>query len=386
MSEIAIIGAGLAGLSGAAALQKLGFRPRLYEQAQALGEVGAGITISPNAAKALIWLGLGPELEETADEPPHNDVRDAMTDALLVRIDRLETRERYGAPYWMMHRADLHQMLVEQVRSRDPDAIVLNAKLASASLNQGKAQLVFASGETLSPSLTIAADGLHSTLRPLVCGEETPTFTGHVAWRCLVPAEQVEPELSSPGSITFVAPERSATLYPVRKGALVNCVGLSRGSFAQAEGWSHDASFADFAQIFADFPAHVLAAFKAGAAHSFRNWGLYARSEVSALAEGNLALIGDAAHPMLPFMGQGAAMAIEDGIVLARSLAAYNTLDQGITAYQAARLDRVRFVQHESNQGGERVQAKDTSALKNKPLRDENSLDIFSYDPTSTEV
>jgi len=386
MTEIAIIGAGLAGLSTAAALQKLGFQPRVYEQAPLLGEVGAGITISPNAAKALIWLGLGPKLEEIADEPPHNDVRDAMTNALLVQIDRLETRERYGAPYWMMHRADLHQMLVELVSENDPNAIVLNAKLTAASLNRGYAHLAFASGEVRTPSLTIAADGLHSILRPLVCGEETPTFTGHVAWRCLVPADLAEPELSAPGSITFVAPERSATLYPVRKGALVNCVGLSRGSFTQAEGWSHQATFDDFARIFAGFPDQVLAAFKAGAAQSFRNWGLYARSEVSALVKGNLALIGDAAHPMLPFMGQGAAMAIEDGIVLARSLAAYTTLDQGIAAYETARLDRVRFVQQESNQGGERVQAKDTSTLKNKPLRDENSLDIFSYDPAGTAV
>lgn len=386
MTNIAIIGAGLAGLTVAAALQKVGLRPRVYEQADSLGEVGAGITVSPNAAKALMWLGLGPALSQCADEPPYNDVRDALTDDLLVRIDRLETRARYGAPYWMMHRADLHEMLVTIVRRNDPDSIVLGAALASASFEQGECRLTMASGDSLTPQIVIGADGLHSRLRPLVCNDERPSFTGHVAWRCLVPASDVEPHLAAPGSITFVAPDRSATLYPVRLGRLVNCVGLSRGSVEQVEGWSNTAHFEDFLELFTGFPPAVLDAFRLGAHLNFRSWGLYARPETAVLTSGNLALIGDAAHPMLPFMGQGAAMAIEDGVVLARCLAAYHDPSAGLQAYQTARLDRVRFVQAESNEGGRRVQTATTSDLRDKPLRDENSLDIFSYDPATTRI
>ncbi len=373
MSGIAIVGAGLGGLTTALALLRAGKACTIHEQAPALGEVGAGITISPNAAKALIALGLGPALEAVAEEPPFNEVRAAADDSLVARIPRERTRETYGAPYWMLHRADLHALLVEAVRALDADAIRLNARVAP--------------GDTLGAEVLIGADGVKSAVRAAVTGPDEPVFSGHVAWRCLAPGALVAGELSAPGSITWAGEGRSATLYPVRGGALVNCVALTRSDAWAGEGWSHAAAPGAVVAALAGFPAPVLDAFAAGeAAEGVKCWGLFTRPPVERLVKGRVALIGDAAHPMPPFLGQGAAMAIEDGLVLARCLIAYPEREAALAAYEAARLARVRFVQDESNAGADRLQTRMTEDLRDKPRRDENALDLFAYDPATTPI
>lgn len=384
--DIAIVGAGLGGLAAARALQILGFRPLVYEQAPVLGEVGAGITMTPNAVKALRFLGLEGALRARAEEPPTQETRHGATDELLFAFDRSATAETYGAPYLMLHRADLAALLADAVLTHDPDAIRLDARLETAVMDRRRPQLSFASGEVMTPSLVIAADGLKSRLRAALFGDGEARFTGHMAFRAMIPASAAPAEALAPGSKVWIGHGANLVRYRLRGGALVNVVGLARAAAWTAEGWSHRAARADFAAAFAGFCAPVKALIDAAPEDVIWQWGLFSRPPLPAFHGGRIALIGDAAHPMLPFMGQGAAMALEDAVVLARCLAEEPTIAAALSAYSAARHPRATMIQTESALGADRLQALDPERLRNAPPKGEDALGIFHYDPGSAAI
>ena len=380
-TPIAIIGAGLGGLTAALALQRAGFRPRIYEQAAVLGEVGAGISVTPNATKGLESLGLGPALAAVATVPPQQRICDGLTGAELKIIDRRDVRHRYGAAYYMLHRADLHALLVAAVSTNDSAAIVTGRELATIEMAEAGARLGFADTYRVDAAIVIAADGARSRIRTRIFGDAGADFTGHIAWRLLVPAAAAPPAARQPGSVVWAGPERSFVRYPVRNGELINCVGLTRSGNWRGEGWSQQIPAAAMAAEFAGWVPDVTDLIAAAPGGMVGSWGLFLRPPVEKLFVGPVALLGDAAHPMLPFMGQGAAMAIEDGVVLARCLAAAATPAEAFTRYATARLTRVHLVQTESAAGANRLQS-------NKPRfnRTEDELGLFDYDPATVAV
>ena len=380
-TPIAIIGAGLGGLTAALALQRAGFRPRVYEQAARLGEVGAGISITPNATKGLESLGLGPALAAAAMVPPQQIVRDGLTGVELKVIDRRDVRDRYGAAYYMLHRADLHTLLVAAVTTNDSAAIATGHELTTVETIEAGARLGFTDTNPVDAAIVIAADGARSRIRTGIFSNAGADFTGHIAWRLLVPAAAAPPAARHPGSVVWAGSERSFVRYPVRNGALINCVGLTRSGAWRGEGWSQQVPAAAMAAEFAGWVSDVTDLIDAAPGGMVGSWGLFLRPPVEKLFAGPIALIGDAAHPMLPFMGQGAAMAIEDGVVLARCLAGGTTRAEAFARYATARLARVRLIQAESAAGADRLQS-GTPRLN----RSEDDLGLFDYDPATVTV
>lgn len=377
---IAIIGAGLGGLTAALALLRAGQSVSVYEQAPELGDVGAGISITPNAAKALISLGLGDALAAEAMAVPQQTILEGATGQTLKIIDRADCTTRYGAPYYMLHRAELHALLAAAVRALAPDAIHIGhrfTRLQGTTLHFENQP--FAKAQTI-----IAADGARSPIRAQIFDDVPPRFTGHIAWRLLVPAANAPPETARPGSIVWTGDARSFVCYPVRHGTLINCVGLSRTGAWRGEGWSQTVAMSEMAAVFASFEAPVRALIAAAPGGMVGSWGLFDRPPTPHYVKGPIALLGDAAHPMLPFMGQGAAMAIEDGVVLGRAFAAHTAPKNALAAYQAARLERTHLIQSESSAGADRLQQ--AGADSKRLSKDEDSLGIFTWNPATTPV
>ena len=384
--RIGIVGAGIGGLSAALALARAGARPRVFEQAPELGEVGAGISLSPNAVKGLWYLGLAEPLDAQADEPPIQCTRHFKTGAELIRIDRADTPERYGAPYLQMHRADLHALLQDALTGQVPGAVQLGCRLAGIRESADEVSLRFADGSDWSGDVVIAADGLRSPTREIHFGESRPAFTGYVAWRGLVPGEKLAALEMPPGSSVFAAPARLFVHYPVRHGALRNYVAFARTREWTEENWRQPADVSQLIELFGDFHPEVAGILEHTPAGSCHKWGLFARPPVPRWTTDRVALLGDAAHPMLPWFGQGAACAIEDAVVLCRALVEASAPGEALRRYESARHARVDEIYEESMLGGERLSGEDTHALADRPPRTEDSLGISSYDPATAPL
>ena len=382
--EIAIVGAGIGGLALALGLARAGKPLRVYEQAPVLAEVGAGVSLSPNAVKGLRYLGIGERLEAIADEPPTQVTRHFESGVVLVHIDRGNTREQLGAPYLQMHRADLHDLMRAELAALAPEALVLNRKLAAIKAKRGGEQeLGFAQGSNESAAVVVGADGLKSTVRSEVFFEPAPEFSGFVAWRGLVSGESLGMDQSRPGSMVFVAPGRMLVRYPVRHGSLQNFVAFSRADSWTAEGWSQTGDIEWVRGIFSDFHADARVVLNAFTGSRCHKWGLFAREPLPRWVRGRVAVLGDAAHPMLPWFGQGAATAIEDAVLLCRALVECGPSREALRRYESARRERVTVIHRESLLGGERLMQQDPDELARHPVTTEDTLGLSLYDPAT---
>ncbi|MCY3939869.1 MAG: FAD-dependent monooxygenase [Gammaproteobacteria bacterium] len=383
--EIAIVGAGIGGLALALGLARAGKRLRVYEQAPELREIGAGISLSPNAVKGLRYLGVGGQLEALADEPPTQVTRHYAHGKILVNFRRHNTREQLGAPYLQAHRADLHDLLRERLAALQPDALVLDRELTAVSKDsEGAYALGFADGSQANADLLIGADGLKSIVRREVFSEPEPEFSGFVAWRGLVTRDELGVEQSRPGSMVFVAPGRMFVRYPVRRGRLQNFVAFSRIDDGwSAEGWSQTGDIDTVREVFYDFHDDARVVLRAFSGRRCHKWGLFSRRPLPRWIKGRAAVLGDAAHPMLPWLGQGAAMAIEDAVVLCRALIEFEEAEEALRRYENARLERVTVIHRESLHGGERLMQQDPDELARRPVVTEETLGLSHYDPAT---
>ncbi|MCC5867692.1 MAG: FAD-dependent monooxygenase [Gammaproteobacteria bacterium] len=384
-SYIAVLGAGIGGLTAALALQRAGLQVRIFEQAPFLGDVGAGISVTPNAFKGLRHVGVAQAVEAQADQPLQQLTCEGHSGEILIEIDRTGVREQYGAPYLQLHRADLHAILVQAVQAADPDTLCLGRTCTGIEESSGEVLLHFAGGERERCVALIGADGLKSTVREQVFGAAVPDFSGFVAWRGLVPTTSLGDLPLESGSRVFVGPGRIFVRYPVRGGKLQNFVAFVRTGNWEAESWSQPAEIAELDAHFADWHMEVRALI--GAAHSCHKWGLFAREPLQRWVTERVAVLGDAAHPMMPWFGQGAAMAIEDAVVIGRCFAAApNDAPAALRRYQAARLERVTMIHREALLGGERLTQMDPEGLRRVPARNEDALGLFHYDPANVPI
>jgi len=355
---VIVAGAGIGGLTAALALARNGFRVIVLEQAELLEETGAGIQLSPNAARTLIDLGLESRLRPHVVAPTALRVLSATTGREIVRMPLGEAAEqRYGAPYWVIHRGDLQAALAAAVSGHLDITVKLGVRVEDfvAHTNGVTVSAHGHAGITEERGLALlAADGLWSLMRKRIGGGAPPRFAGRTAWRGLVPARQVAPEFREPLVHLWLGRDAHLVHYPVKAGRVINIVAITTDSW-NAPGWSEPASPADLIPRLAGEawapPARALV----GLPEAWLKWALYDRRPIRRWSQGPVALLGDAAHPMLPFLAQGAAMAIEDAAVAAQCLARQPDDATGaLRTYCTVRRARTRRVQRVAARNGAR--------------------------------
>ncbi|ATW03405.1 FAD-dependent oxidoreductase [Sphingorhabdus sp. YGSMI21] len=372
--KIVIVGGGIAGMSTAAAIAKQGFSVVLLESAPEFGEIGAGVTLSPNAMKGLDFIGVCEDVAAAGVEPSRQRIQHWEDGRTLVTMDRSTQREKYGAPYVTIHRADLHDLLTGAARAAGVDM-----RTDSAVVDSEGATAILADGSRVTGDLLIGADGVKSVIRQRFEPAE-PHFTGHVAWRALVP---VTPELQSlsdfPGII--IGPGAMITRYNIRGSSAMNLVFFARQEGWTDDGWAIPADPAEIETIYADWCDDAAKLIAAACKQPMFKWAINARSALpNWIIDNQVTLIGDAAHAMTPFLGHGAACGIEDAIIMARALAASADIAEGLSRYQAARHERATWIQSESNANADRMQAQDAALFGIGETKDEESLGLFNYD------
>ena len=363
--SIAIVGAGIGGLAAAATLRQVGHDVTIYEQARAFARVGAGIQQSPNAVKVLRGLGLEPRLRERAFRPDSSLNR--KHDSGEITWERMlgaEVEEKYGAPYFYMHRGDLHEALAAIV----PDEIVRREKkLTGLQQHENGVRLEFTDGTDASADLAIGADGVHSIVRESLWGAEAPRFTGRVAYRTTFPAALMN-GATIDGSAKWWGPDRHIVMYYVtpQRDEIYFVTSTPEPDF-QVESWSAKGDLETLRDAYKDFHQQVRTVLEA--CPDVHKWALFERDPMPQWRKGKVTLLGDACHPMTPYMAQGAATAIEDAAVIARCLDGIGRADieAALQAYEEHRKPRTARIQQISR-------LNDLDKIKMETAR------VFSYD------
>jgi salicylate hydroxylase len=385
-SSVDIVGAGLGGLVAALALQRAGWQVRVHEQAPTLGEAGAGISLSSGAGLGLASLGLGRAVLAASLPAPAVAFVHYRTGALLAgSLDGGAPEDRGFHTARHIHRADLHAILLAAVRANDEQCVQPGRRLVALGKSGAEILLHFADGTTTRSRLVIGADGTRSVVRRMLFDAADPRFAGQLAFRCLLPAQRAEPFLAGGNALVTVGPARIFHRYRIRGGELVNVVAIARSERWEGEGWSRRAGVDELAQAYGDFGADVRGLIRVCPPETLIKWGLFVRDPLPRWHSGPVVLLGDAAHPILPFLGLGAALAIEDAIVLARALERGASLISALEAYRTARIDRVEDVRIRSIAQGEIVQAADPdgAGLGASPSQDPR---LFDYDPCTVPI
>jgi salicylate hydroxylase len=348
---VLIAGAGIGGLTAALALARHGFRVVVFEASDRLEEIGAGIQLSPNAARILIALGIAERLKPHLVIPDELIVRMARTGELLARASLGATaQEHYGAPYWVILRADLQTALCDaaaasslielRLGTRVDDFAAIDDEITIAGRGMGATQ---AGG-----LLLICADGLWSNLRLRLGHPREPRPARHTAWRALVTTAAAPPELRRPAVNLWLGRNAHLVHYPVKGGALINMVAIARDSWDEP-GWNAPAPRGEVLDRFGPNSWHASARALLGVAERWHKWALLDCAPFASWGRGPVTLLGDAAHPMLPYLAQGAAMAIEDAAALGECLArSRHNPAAGLRAYETMRRPRTARVQRAS--------------------------------------
>jgi salicylate hydroxylase len=338
-SHILIVGGGIGGLTAALSLLRLGFDVDVLEQAPELREVGAGVQISANGSRALYALGIGEALAASSCEASGKEIRLWSTGQTWKLFDLgAESIARYGFPYFTMYRPDLLEVLVNAVRCEKPDAVHLGSKVTGFDQKDGRVTLTLDDGRSVTGDALIGADGIHSRVRHQLFGDEPPAFTGMIAWRGVIPMERLPSHLSRPVATNWVGPGRHVIHYPLRRGELMNFVGIVERTDWQVESWTARGTTGELRADFSGWNDDVQTMI--GAIETPYKWALMLRSPLPRWTEGRVTLLGDACHPTLPMLAQGAVQAIEDGYVLGRALAESDDVETGFRRYERARKSR----------------------------------------------
>lgn len=358
--HVLIVGAGIGGLTAALALLKRGYRVDLYEQAAELKEVGAGVQISANGTRALFHLGVGEGLARHACEPQAKEVRLWDTGQAWKLFDVGPTSvARFGFPYFTMYRPDLLDALAAGVRRAAPGCIHLNRKCVGFADDGERVTVHFADGSTAGGEMLIGADGVHSKVRAQMWGADAPRFTGCMAWRGIVPMRQLPGHLARMVGTNWLGPGGHVVHYPLHGGEVMNFVGVVERDDWQVESWSvrgtHEECLQDFARWHEDVRTLIR---NIGTPYK---WALMGREPMARWSQGRVTLLGDACHPTLPFMAQGAVMAIEDGVILARALDQYGDIGEAFSRYEAARNERTAKVVRASSANAKRFHSQTLS-------------------------
>jgi salicylate hydroxylase len=383
-----IVGGGIGGLMSALGLLRAGFDVRVLEQAPVLAEVGAGLTIQPSATRAVDFVGLGDRLRAIADISERSFVYHYRTGEVLGEKVGIGTPVDAEGRSWYhrIHRADFQSMLVDAVNALSPGALSLGSKVVAIRQDDASVTATLENGERLTADALIGADGIRSVARGCVAQEEAPLFRGQVAYRMLLPMETVADLLEGRPEGTYIGPGRMFNRYPIRKGTVLNCVGIVGTSDWTGEGWTSPATRQEFLEKYEGWHPSLTGLIERFSGDSLIKWALYDRAPLPTWSRGRITLLGDAAHPMLPFLGLAGAMAVEDAVVLARSCAASpDDLAFAFQSYEAVRKPRTNEIFLKSREQGRIFQDPDTDsyASKRPPNTDPQ---IFAYDPATVAL
>ncbi len=336
-----MVGGGIAGLALAAALGRRGIPSVVFEQAPGMRETGAGVQIAPNASRLLHRLGLASRLRETAVRPLATELRRWQDNRLIARTALgAECEQRFGAPYYTVHRADLHDALAALV---SPGSIRLGRQVVAVREAAGHAVLHLAGDEDCRVPMVAGADGIRSVVRGTLSPDK-PVFSGFAVCRGLVPADVLPDLAAEPAVRLWLGPGRHLVCYPVSAGQSISFAATIPCADPHAESWTDEASSAELSQAFSGW--HDIVQRIIAGARTIRRWMVHDRDPTPALCGRRIALVGDAAHPMLPFAAQGANQAIEDAAALAVCLARGGT--GALRQYERCRAERTAVVQRQA--------------------------------------
>ena len=342
--EISIVGAGIGGLVAALALKKRGHKPTIYEKTESLSELGAGIQLSPNANKVLEYLGVMEELQSDVYEPEAFQFVHYRTGKVLAqRALKNSSVKIYGSPNYDVHRADLQKALLKII-NKEEIQIEKNSEIIDL-YEEANGAFIKTRERVIESDAVIGADGIHSVVRKKLWGEDQARYTGNVAWRMLVPIEEISSKFIKQNTKVWLGPKKHFVQYLVKGGNFLNCVCLVEQNDWTSEDWSEKGDISELKHIFSDWHPEIQEILESTKAGSLFKWGLHDRAPMNKWGKGRFSLLGDAAHPMLPFVAQGAAMAIEDGIVLASSLSSFDNVELGLNDYENKRKYRTAKAQ-----------------------------------------
>ncbi len=381
---IIIAGGGIAGLTAAIALQRQGLPVIVLEQARAVGDVGAGISLGTRTSRALYSLGIEGALRAVSDSPQASSAMDYRTGEVLGgAFARRQWSAEELADVNMLHRADLFAVLKDAIDAHDPAAVRLNSRVVRYEQDGESVLATLADGSQIKGQALLGGDGLHSTIRSQMVGAGEPRRTGRVAFRFLVPMAEAAPFMNAGTAGIYVGSQVSLGRYVIRKGSIVNCVAFAHQPDVEGESWSQQATREELLALFDGWHEDVLGLAAAAPLDRTARWALYDRDPLEQWVDGRVALLGDAAHPILPFLGMGAAMGIEDAVVLGRAFALSSDPKTALRIYEATRRDRANRILLESRRQGEIFDAGPGGGIDIPDSERESRVD---YDPMTVEL
>jgi salicylate hydroxylase len=389
--RILIAGAGIGGLSAASCLMSAGHEVEIYEQAPQLGEVGAGIQVSANAMHVLRHLGLEDAITQAGVRPGAYVFRLHDTGEVIQRFSLSEEHERmHGAPYTQLHRADLHDILAARARQAAPNVVRLNRKVTGFTEGADGVALHFADGTSARGDLLIGADGLKSAVRAQMIGAAPATYTGDAAWRVVVPSDRLPKDLLETVMSVFMGPEGHVVCYYLRAGTLLNFVGIVETDELSEESWTVKLPWKMLKARYEGWHPALQTIIDAADKDQCYRWSLFNRPPIRQWSTKRVTLLGDAAHPTLPYLAQGAVMAIEDGAVLARALGMTNSVADALQIYQRNRVDRTAKIVLQSSANRElfhlRSEAEIRARFSKENQGEERNRWLYSYNPLTVPL
>jgi salicylate hydroxylase len=389
--KILIAGAGLGGLVAAGCLLKAGYDVEIYEQAPQLGEVGAGIQMSANAMHVLNYLGVGEEISARSVRPAAYVFRLHDTGEVIDKFALSDEHlQLHKAPYNQAHRADLHDILARGVQLLKPGIVHLNKRATGFKETANGVELFFADGGSAKGDILVGADGVKSVIRDQIAGAVPATYTGDSLWRITVPKEKLPPKFMEEVMSVWMGPGKHSVSYWIRGGELLTFVGAVEKPAGSEESWTAKFPWEDLKADFEGWHEDIHTVIDLVDRNECFRWDLYKRPVVGNWSAARVTILGDAAHATLPYLAQGAAMAIEDGAVLSRALAQCDDVSDALQLYQRNRIDRTARVVDTSDANRElfhldsvdKIRA--TFASRNEGA-DRNEW-LYSYNPLTVEL
>ena len=389
--KILIAGAGLGGLTAASCLMKAGHKVEVYEQAPKLGEIGAGIQISANAMHVLRDLGLEDTIVGVGVSPGAYVFRLHDTGEVIQRFSLSEEHKRlHGAPYTQLHRADLHDILAAKARSFDPDIVRLNHRIVGFSESENGVDLRLDNGKTAQGDLLVGADGLKSVVARQIVGDIPAQYTGDAAWRLVVPTQRLPRDTLEQVMSVFMGPGGHVVCYYLRAGELLNFVGLVETDEVSEESWTVKLPWHMLKEHYRGWHPAIQTIIDAADKDQCYRWSLFFRKPIGNWSSRRATLLGDSAHATLPYLAQGAAMAIEDSAVLTRALAMCDSIPEALQLYQRNRMERTARIVNQSNFNRNLFHLRSQDEIRAQFAKRDEGNDrnkwLYSYNPLTVEL
>ena len=389
--KIVIAGAGIGGLTAGASLLQAGHDVTIFEQASELSEIGAGLQLSANATHVLHHLGLGAALAEVGVRPGAYVFRLHDSGEEIHRFALSDEHEKlHGAPYYQVHRADVHTLLADKVRDLKRDAIRLNCRVIGFEESGNGVKLRLGDGTSVQGDVLLGADGLKSVICQQLNGNIPATYTGDAAWRITVPVERLPRNFMEQVMMVWMGPGRHVVAYYLRAGAVLNFVGLVETDEVSEESWTAKFSWERFKADFAGWHGNVQTIIDAADRQGCYRWSLHYRPTIRNWITRRVALLGDAVHPTLPYLAQGACMAIEDGAVLTRALDQADSIADALQLYQRNRVDRTVKIVNQSTANRTLFHLRTVEEIRASFAKRDEGADrngwLYSYNPLTVEL